>query len=105
MLFGPGAVQPGDAADSKPATGIGRSRFWGLTSPRAFWRAPAAGEYLQIEVNRGMPAPLLVKYFQRAGLDWQIKDELRRVVRFAPFDLRQSMSGLGPFDLVLCRTS
>ena len=63
----------------------------------------AAGRYLQIEMNRGMPAPLLVKYFQRSGLDWQIRDEVRRLVRFAPFDLRQSMAGRGPFDFVLCR--
>lgn len=63
----------------------------------------AAGRYLQIEVNRGLPAGLMVKYFGRAGCDWQIKDEVRRMVRFAPFDLRQSMRGMGPFDLVLCR--
>lgn len=63
----------------------------------------AAGRFLQIEVNRGMPASLLVKYFQRAGLEWQIKDEVRRMVGFSPFDLRQSMRPLGPFDLVLCR--
>ncbi len=71
-------------------------------SSRILARA-ATGRFLQIEINRGMPAPLLVKYFQRAGLEWQIKDEIRRVVRFAPLDLRQSMRGLGPFDFVLCR--
>ncbi len=63
----------------------------------------ATGRYLQIEINRGLPASLLVKYFQRAGLDWQLKDEIRRMVRFTPFDLRQGMRFLGPFDLVLCR--
>jgi chemotaxis protein methyltransferase CheR len=71
-------------------------------SSRILERA-AAGRYLQIEVNRGLPATLLVKYFTRAGLDWQLKDEVRRMVRFTSFDLRHNMRGLGPFDLVLCR--
>jgi len=61
------------------------------------------GRYIQVEVNRGLPAKYLVKYFQRVGLEWQVKDELRRMVEFRAFDLRQSMRGLGPFDLVLCR--
>lgn len=63
----------------------------------------AAGKYMQIEVNRGLPAAYLVKYFTRAGLDWQLKDEVRRLVRFAPIDLRQSLRTLGPFDIVFCR--
>ena len=62
-----------------------------------------AGRYLQIEVNRGLPARYLVKYFKRQGLEWQISDEVRAMVQFAPFDLRDSMASLGPFDLVLCR--
>jgi chemotaxis protein methyltransferase CheR len=62
-----------------------------------------AGKYMQIEVNRGLPAPYLVKYFRREGLDWQLKDQIRRMVRFRRFDLRQSMHGLGPFDVVMCR--
>jgi len=63
----------------------------------------AAGKFLQIEVNRGLPVSYLVKYFTRAGLDWQLKDQVRRMVKFVPFDLRQSMRTLGPFDLVFCR--
>jgi len=62
-----------------------------------------AGRFLQIEVNRGLPAKYLVKYFTRAGLEWQLKDEIRRMVRFEVFDLRQSMRGLGPFDVVFCK--
>ena len=62
-----------------------------------------AGKYMQIEVNRGLPVSYLVKYFMRSGLDWQLKDEVRRMVRFMPFDLRQSMRALGPFDIVFCR--
>ncbi|MEO8024968.1 MAG: CheR family methyltransferase [Bryobacteraceae bacterium] len=62
-----------------------------------------AGRYLQIEVNRGLPAAYLVKYFQRTGVEWQIKDEVRRLVTFKQFDLRQSLRALGPFDFVFCR--
>ena len=63
----------------------------------------AAGSYLQIEVNRGLPSPMLVKYFQRSGLGWLIKSEVRKFVRFTQFDLRNDMRSLGAFDLVLCR--
>jgi len=62
-----------------------------------------SGRFHQIEVNRGLPVQYLVKYFTRAGLEWQLKDEVRRMVRFEHFDLRQSMRALGPFDVVFCR--
>jgi chemotaxis protein methyltransferase CheR len=61
------------------------------------------GRFLQTEVNRGLPARLLVKYFQREGLDWQIRDEVRRMTRFSALDLRQTPYPGGPYDVVLCR--
>ncbi len=62
-----------------------------------------SGKYHQIEVNRGLPAALLVKYFRRSGVDWQIADAVRQMARFETIDLRQSMRAQGPFDLVFCR--
>jgi chemotaxis protein methyltransferase CheR len=62
-----------------------------------------AGKYLQIEVNRGLPIQHLMKYFKREGLEWQLKDEVRRMVRFEQDDLRYGTSAMGPFDLVFCR--
>lgn len=63
----------------------------------------SCGIYQQIEVNRGLPATLLIKYFRRTGLDWQLGEQVRKMVRFETIDLRQSMRALGPFDLVFCR--
>ena len=62
-----------------------------------------AGKYQQIEINRGLPAPLMVKYFTRCGVDWQVSDPVRRMARFETIDLRKSMRALGPFDMVFCR--
>lgn len=61
------------------------------------------GKYHQIEVNRGLPTALLVKHFIRSGVEWQLNDAVRRMVRFETIDLRDSMRALGPFELVLCR--
>jgi chemotaxis protein methyltransferase CheR len=61
------------------------------------------GRYIQIEVNRGLPSPYLLKYFHQTGLEWEIKETLREMITFRHIDLRQDMRGLGPFDLVLCR--
>lgn len=62
-----------------------------------------SGKYQQIEVNRGLPAALLVKYFRRSGTDWYLSDQVRRMVSFDTIDLRTSLRALGPFDLVFCR--
>ena len=62
-----------------------------------------SGRYSQLEVNRGLPVALLLKYFRRVGLEWELKEEVRRMARFRSFDLRAGMQSLGPFDVVFCR--
>lgn len=62
-----------------------------------------SGRYHQIEVNRGLPASMLVKHFRRSGVDWQLSERVRNMVRFETIDLRASLRALGPFDLVFCR--
>lgn len=61
------------------------------------------GKFQQIEVNRGLPAAMLIKYFRRSGVDWMLSDAVRNMVRFETFDLRKSLRALGPFDVVFCR--
>jgi chemotaxis protein methyltransferase CheR len=60
-------------------------------------------KYVQFEVNRGLPVTYLLKYFERVNLDWKLKDQVRRMVSFRRFDLRQPMAGLGRFDIIFCR--
>ena len=71
-------------------------------SPRVLEQA-RSGRYSQLEVNRGLPATSLVRYFRRVGLEWEIRDDLRRMVHFQTLDLRSSMKSIGPFDVVFCR--
>jgi chemotaxis protein methyltransferase CheR len=46
-----------------------------------------SGVYRQLEVNRGLPAPYLLKYFARNGLDYALKDEIRQAVQFRALNL------------------
>jgi chemotaxis protein methyltransferase CheR len=63
----------------------------------------SAGIYSQYEVQRGLPARLLVKYFTQEGDAWRISPDLRAMVQFRPFNLLQDFTALGRFDVVFCR--
>jgi chemotaxis protein methyltransferase CheR len=62
-----------------------------------------AGTYSQLEVNRGLPAPMLVKYFRKVGTRWQVSDELRAMVKVRPLNLAQPFGPLPTFDIVFLR--
>jgi chemotaxis protein methyltransferase CheR len=61
------------------------------------------GIYNQHEVNRGLPAQLLVKYFQKIGQDWQISLEIRRMVEFREINLSTAWMPLPPMDIIFMR--
>ncbi len=62
------------------------------------------GVYSQLEVNRGLPAPLLVKYFKKQGIDWQIDESLRKSVEWREFNLvGHAWSTLPSMDLIMLR--
>jgi chemotaxis protein methyltransferase CheR len=62
-----------------------------------------AGRFPQLEVNRGLPAPFLVKHFQRSGVEWVIRDEVRRMVEFQLANLAGPWPQLPQMDVVLLR--
>ena len=61
------------------------------------------GCFSQLEVNRGLPAKLLVKYFRQHGTDWQIAEVLRKQVEFQAINLAGTWPPLPPMDVIFLR--
>jgi chemotaxis protein methyltransferase CheR len=62
-----------------------------------------AGRYSQLEVNRGLPAPLLVKHFRQEKGEWVVADALRARIKAAQMNLAAAWPVLPQMDLVLLR--
>lgn len=62
-----------------------------------------AGRYTTLEMNRGLPAPMLVKYFRREGADWVVRDELRGLIEFRELNLTEPWPSLPTFDVMFLR--
>ncbi len=63
----------------------------------------AAGRFTQMEVNRGLPAALLVRHFQRVGAEYVVNEPLRRRVEFRQLNLSRPWPSLPQMDVVLLR--
>jgi chemotaxis protein methyltransferase CheR len=61
------------------------------------------GRFNQIEVNRGLPATMLVKYFEQHGTNWQLTPAIRSMVDFQEMNLAHGWPVLPRMDLVLIR--
>ena len=71
-----------------------------------------AGRYSQLEVQRGLPATMLVRHFHNESKGeasgshspgWMVNEELKKNITFKQQNLVEDFSALKPFDLVLCR--
>jgi chemotaxis protein methyltransferase CheR len=61
------------------------------------------GRYRRMEVNRGLPARMLVKYMVRHDDEWEIAPALRSMCEFKYANLCAPLPELPVFDLVLLR--
>jgi chemotaxis protein methyltransferase CheR len=61
------------------------------------------GRYTQFEINRGLPAAFLVKYFEKQGLWWHVKPEVRDRVRFEQLNLVKPWAPMPAFDVIMLR--
>ncbi|HEY8615742.1 protein-glutamate O-methyltransferase CheR [Phenylobacterium sp.] len=62
-----------------------------------------SGVYTQFEVQRGLPARMLVRHFERRDEAFELSPRLRQMVRWRRVNLLDDLSRLGRFDVVLCR--
>jgi chemotaxis protein methyltransferase CheR len=63
------------------------------------------GAYSQLEVNRGLPALLLLEHFTKVGTEWLLNDDVRSMVEFRVMNLADPTQyrRLPMLDLVLLR--
>jgi chemotaxis protein methyltransferase CheR len=62
-----------------------------------------AGRFSQLEINRGLPAPMLVRHFERDGANWRVSAALRRAVAFKRLNLAAPLPPMPQFDVVFLR--
>jgi chemotaxis protein methyltransferase CheR len=61
------------------------------------------GIYSQFEVNRGLPAAMLIRNFRKVGLQWQIDESLRRMVETRLVNLDQEFVNISRMDIIFLR--
>lgn len=66
-------------------------------------KTASTGRYAAHEIQRGMPAELLRKYFHQEAGGWRVHDNLRALVTFQRRNLLEPFGSLGPFDVIFCR--
>jgi chemotaxis protein methyltransferase CheR len=59
--------------------------------------------YRRLEVNRGLPARMLLKYMVREGDEWEVVSRIRSMCEFRYVNLCAPMPQLPVFDLVMLR--
>jgi chemotaxis protein methyltransferase CheR len=62
-----------------------------------------SGIYSQMEVSRGLPAPLLARHFAPCGARWQLKPEIRKMVEFRQMNLIAPWPNMPRVDLLMLR--
>ena len=66
-------------------------------------RKAREGVYTQFEVNRGLPARLLIQFFEKSGIHWRISESIRSMVEFREMNLSQPIYLTTPIDIFFLR--
>lgn len=90
-------------ADHFPDLASWRVRLFATDLSEEMLQRCREATYSQFEVNRGLPAPALVKHFDRNGLNWIAKPSLRAMIEFAPLNLAKPLPAGPAWDVVFLR--
>lgn len=71
-------------------------------SRRALEKAKS-GAYTGFEVQKGMSAKTMLRWFEQRDEDWSVRDELKSNVRFARANLLDAPTDDHRFDVIFCR--
>jgi len=66
-------------------------------------RKAREGVYTQFEVNRGLPARLLIQFFEKSGIHWRICESIRSTVHFQAMNLSQPLGLTTGIDIFFLR--
>lgn len=61
------------------------------------------GIYSQLEVSRGLPSSMLVRYFEKAGVKWKVSGSVHKLIEYRYLNLMQPVPSMPPVDLVMIR--
>ena len=78
-------------------------RILGTDLSEAVLDRARAGRYSQLEVNRGVPARELVKFFDRDGTRWLLKPAVREMVEYRRLNLCEPWPYLPKMDVIFMR--
>jgi chemotaxis protein methyltransferase CheR len=62
-----------------------------------------SGCFSQLEVNRGLPASMLVRHFERDGASWKVLPALRKPITFKRLNLAAPLPSMPMFDVIFLR--
>ena len=62
-----------------------------------------AGRYHSLAMTRGMDDLTKSKYFNEDGIVWEIDESIRNMTKFKKFNLQDSITPLGKFDIIFLR--
>jgi chemotaxis protein methyltransferase CheR len=62
------------------------------------------GSFSHFEIQRGLPAILLIKYFKKNDNSWMISNELKELIKFEKYNLTQPQKIITQtFNVIFCR--